>query len=75
MGLFFLHVCDPAGQMLSRRRVEAHDVNGALAEANRRACAIAATPDTPRPGRIDVADGEGRTLARLVWSEVAAAIG
>ena len=78
MALFFLRTCDCSGRVLADRQVEARDLNAALVKANRRVCRAVARARDGRgdaPGRIDVADGEGRTVARLLFSEVAAALG
>lgn len=75
---FFLRTCDHAGQVLSSSRIEARDIYGALAGANRHFEVAVLTsgrlPPDP-PSRIDVADSRGHIVARLVCAEAIAASG
>lgn len=78
MTMFFLRTCDRAGQVLSNRCVEARDVYGALARANQHLQAFVLGSGQQRVdplGRIDVADRNGHTVARLVCAEAIATSG
>lgn len=69
---FFLRTCDPGGQILHDRGVEARDVQEAMALANVRCRAMLRRDrgtDAVTFERIDVADARGRTVARLTRSE------
>ena len=73
---FFLRTCDRAGQVLNSRRIEARDVYGALATANRHFEVIVLAPGQLPPdrlSRIDVANSHGHIVARLVCAEAIAA--
>ncbi|WP_414713835.1 DUF6894 family protein [Sphingomonas sp.] len=75
MNLFHLHTLDRGGRILHRRPVEAADVYRALAHANRSLCRMMedAAPRFVDPdGRIEVADCEGRILARVMCAEAIA---
>jgi hypothetical protein len=76
MTLYSLNICDRGGQVLHSNRVTARDVHTALMKANRRFYQLASRPsDTlDRQGHIDVADAEGRTVARLIMTESFAAM-
>jgi hypothetical protein len=73
---FFIRTCDHAGQILQDSRVDAGDVDTALAMANRRFGLLMSRRDirlSETIGRIDVADREGHTVARLICAEAIAA--
>ena len=76
MILYHLQTCDRAGLVLEDRCIEAWNVFGALAIANGcvREEMIGAEPIRIDPqGRIDVHDGAGNTVARLICAEAIAA--
>ena len=68
MSLYSLSLIDSAGHVVDHRSVDAITVSSALAEANRRMCAILGDRDRgtfdPK-GRIDVLDQQGSPVARI----------
>ncbi len=75
MTQFFLRTCDRAGHVLNDRCVQAGNVYDALALANRRLGKILRRGYADVAGsvvRIDVADRDGHTVARLTRSEAIA---
>lgn len=77
MTRYFLRSCDRAGSVVHDACVEAPDVHAALAIANHRFRSMvrrdAAQALDPLE-RIDIADGQGHTVARLICSETIAAM-
>ena len=73
---YSLRTCDRAGRVLHNKRVVAADVHWALARANRRLRMMiragVVLMDPKR--RIDVTDGHGHTVARLMCAEAIAAM-
>ncbi|HEX8413303.1 MAG TPA: hypothetical protein VF637_05385 [Sphingomicrobium sp.] len=73
---YFIRTCDNAGQVVEDCRVDVGDVDTALAIANRRFGLLMDRSDIrlrDSIGRIDVADREGTTVARLICAEAIAA--
>jgi len=68
MSLYSLSLIDRAGRVLDHSSVDASTVSGALAQANRRLCAILSDADRSAfdlKGRIDVLDQQGSPVARI----------
>ena len=75
MSRYILRFFDRAGSVWQNLPVEARDVHAALAIANHRLRSPVADAVNARSlDRIDVADGQGRTVARLICSEALAAL-
>jgi hypothetical protein len=75
MTIFVLNTCDRAGRIMHNQRVVARDTFAALACANRRLRKMVHAKVLLDPqGRIDVTDGRGHTVARLVCAEAIAAM-
>jgi hypothetical protein len=77
MTLFLLQTFDRAGRILHDKPFEADDVYDALAHANRSLCKMVSGADRRRVdpnGHIDVADRNGRSVARVMCAEAIASI-
>ena len=69
---YYQRVCDRKGTTLREERLEAPDLRHAMAQVNRRLCSIrrATTPAFDPNGRIEIADCDGRPVARIYCAEV-----
>ncbi|MDB5694769.1 MAG: hypothetical protein JWN21_312 [Sphingomonas bacterium] len=73
MTLFSLQSLDGTGRITSDQAIEVRDVYAALVRANYHMQELAHAPDaiaSELPSRIDIADQDGQTVARLLRSEI-----
>ncbi|HEX8554889.1 MAG TPA: hypothetical protein VF695_09295 [Sphingomonas sp.] len=75
MTLFFLRTCDAGGHVLHNSCIEATDRYGALAQANLTMGELIESGRRAVRGHIDIADGLGRTVARLRCDDMVTAYG